>query len=305
MVMKMKLIKITPRGYCKGVINAINIVKKTVIDYPNEEIHLLGNIIHNGFVKKAIENLDVCVHDTFGKNRLELLDEISSGIVIFSAHGVSDDVRNKARMKNLTIIDASCVDVLKTQDILKHYLSENYSIFYIGKKNHPEAEAMISIDPQNIFLISSPLDIPSTISKPSVITCQTTMSLYEVHSLVEMITMKYPQTIFMDEICNATRMRQEAIMNLNASEIDLLIIVGDKRSNNTLSLKKIGENCGFKKVVLIESLMELETDILDPEYTVAITAGASTPLYILTMVIDYLTSYPQNKKETIDYTKVL
>ena len=305
MVKKMKVIRVIPYGYCKGVVNAINLVKKEIENNTKANIHLLGNIIHNKFVKDALVNENVIIHDTFGKSRLELLDEIEDGIVIFSAHGVSDTTREKAIAKGLQIIDASCEDVLKTQIIIKEYLANQYTIFYIGKEHHPEAEAMIGLDSNRIILVTSDSVIPRNISGKTVVTCQTTMSLFEVRELVDSLMALYPETIFMDEICNATRLRQEALLKLNPKEMDLLIIVGDLQSNNTNSLRKIAQAQGMNHIILIESINDLDESLLLDVNVVGITAGASTPPYIVTTVIEYLELFPTVKKEAIDYSKVL
>jgi (E)-4-hydroxy-3-methyl-but-2-enyl pyrophosphate reductase (IPP and DMAPP forming) len=295
----------TPRGYCKGVIHALQVVKKTINNYPGEEIHLLGNIIHNRFIKSALEDANVVVHDSIGKTRLELLDEIHSGIVVFSAHGVSDAVREKAKQKGLHAIDVSCEDVLKTQVLIKKHLKQDCTIFYIGKKGHPEAEAMTQLDPDRILLVSSIEDIPTQITGDILITCQTTMSLYDVQDIAETIRKQYPQSRFMEEICKATELRQTAFKNLSVSDVDLVLVVGDPHSNNTYSLAEIAKKRGFKNVNVIESVEDITDLMLSNVNTVAITAGASTPPYIVDGVITYLEEYPNNNKKAIDYTKVL
>ena len=295
----------TPRGYCKGVIHALQVVKRTINDYPSEEIHLLGNVIHNRFIKSALEDANVVVHDSIKKTRLELLDEIHSGIVVFSAHGVSDAVREKAIQKGLHTIDVSCEDVLKTQALIKEHLKHDCTIFYIGKKGHPEAEAMTQLAPERILLVSNIEDIPTQITGDILITCQTTMSLYDVQDIAETIQKQYPQSSFMEEICKATELRQTVFKNLSISDIDLVLVVGDQQSNNTYSLAEIAKKQGFKNVNVIESVEDITDSMLSDVNTVAITAGASTPPYIVDGVITYLEEYPNNSKKAIDYTKVL
>ena len=294
-----------PRGYCKGVIHALQVVKSTISKYPNDEIHLLGNIIHNRFIKRALEDANVLVHDSIGKSRLELLDEIHSGIVIFSAHGVSDAVREKAKIKSLQTIDVSCEDVLKTQVLIKEHLKRSSTIFYIGKEGHPEAEAMTQLSPERILLITNTQNIPTQITGDILITCQTTMSLYDVQDIASKIQQQYPQAKFMEEICNATELRQTAFHNLVASELDLVLVIGDQHSNNTYSLAEIAKKQHFKIVHVIESIEDITDSMLLGVNTVAVTAGASTPPYIVDGVIAYLEEYPNRNKKAIDYTKVL
>mgnify|MGYP002853479659 CR=1 FL=1 len=142
----MKVVRAIPCGYCKGVIRAISIARKTREENPDVPIHILGMLVHNRYVTDALNQLNITSHNEKNKTREQLLDEIDEGIVIFSAHGVSDIVREKASLKGLHLIDATCVDVLKTKELVKEKLSENYEVLYIGVQGHPEAEGIIADD---------------------------------------------------------------------------------------------------------------------------------------------------------------
>ncbi len=135
---------IVPRGYCKGVVRAIEIAKKQA--HQTAPVYILGMIVHNQYIVNALEDLGIQTIDFKGKTRLELLDEINEGKVIITAHGASQKVFDKAKEKGLEVIDASCLDVIKTHDLIQDKLNEGYEILYIGKKGHPEAEGAISID---------------------------------------------------------------------------------------------------------------------------------------------------------------
>ena len=135
---------IVPRGYCKGVVRAIEIAKKQA--HQTTPVYILGMIVHNQYIVNALEDLGIQTIDIKGKTRLELLDEINEGKVIITAHGASQKVFDKAKEKGLEVIDASCLDVIKTHDLIQDKLNEGYEILYIGKKGHPEAEGAISID---------------------------------------------------------------------------------------------------------------------------------------------------------------
>ena len=162
----MQIKKVIPSGYCKGVINAIEIAKKARRDNMDTPIYILGMIVHNSYVTEALNTLDIITLDDKKKTKEELLDEIDSGIVIFTAHGIAESIKEKAIDKGLKIIDASCSDVIKTQDIIKEKIKEGFNVLYIGKKNHPEALAVLSIS-QNIHLITSIGDLEEfQISEP-------------------------------------------------------------------------------------------------------------------------------------------
>ena len=290
----MEIIKVSPRGYCKGVVNAINIAKKTRLMYENETIYILGMIVHNSYVSKALEELNIITLKDNGKSRVELLDEIDSGVVIFTAHGVSDVVKQKAKDKNLICIDASCTDVIKTQDNVKDKLKEGYIVLYVGKKNHPEALAVLS-NYNNIYLISNTSDVEflNINSNKIYVTNQTTMSILEIQYIYDQINIKYPNAIFEEEICNATYKRQMAVMNID--NLDLLYVVGDPLSNNSNKLKDIAQN-KCNKVLLIESAQDININDLFNIKKVGVTSGASTPTYLTNQVIDVLNHYNETNE---------
>ena len=282
----MEIKRVVPSGYCKGVVNAINIVKKTKEEYPNENIYILGMIVHNSYVSKQMEDLGVITLEDPNLSKEELLDTIEKGVVIFTAHCISDKIKQKALDKGLICVDASCVDVLKNKDLIKSYLDKGYDVVYFGKKKHPEAEAILSLS-DNIHLVSNISDIDNlNISNDKLfITNQTTMSYLEVEDMLKLIKDKYPTCIIQKEICNATSSRQLAITNIKDG--DVLYVVGDVKSNNTNKLKEIGSKY-FKKVFLISNYKEINKKDLVNENKIYVTAGASTPPILIDEVIDYL-----------------
>lgn len=282
----MEIKRVVPSGYCKGVVNAINIVKKTKEQYPNENIYILGMIVHNSYVSKQMEDLGVITLEDPNLSKEELLDTIDKGVVIFTAHGISDKIKQKALDKGLICVDASCVDVLKNKDLIKSYLDKGYDVVYFGKKKHPEAEAILSLS-NNIHLVSNISDIDNlNISNDNLfITNQTTMSYLEVEDMLKLIKDKYPTCIIQKEICNATSSRQLAITNIKDG--DVLYVVGDVKSNNTNKLKELGSKY-FKKVFLISNYKEINKKDLVNENKIYVTAGASTPPILIDEVIDYL-----------------
>ena len=138
----MEIIPVIPRGYCKGVVRANEIAKNCAKDYPNQKITVLGMIVHNQHVVDALKQLNIHTIENKKKTRMELLDEINEGVVIFTAHGISEQVKQKAREKGLICVDASCTDVIETQKLVQEKIKAGYTVLYIGKKNHPEAEPL-------------------------------------------------------------------------------------------------------------------------------------------------------------------
>ena len=302
----MQVKEITPRGYCKGVVRAINIAKKAADE--KKPVYILGMIVHNQYIVNALEELGVHTIDHKGKTRLELLDDIDEGTVIITAHGAGDNVFEKAKGKGLNVIDASCLDVIKTHDLIKDRLASGYEILYIGKKGHPEAEGAIAINENKIHLITKQSDFETLDqSKKYVITNQTTMSLYDVYDLCEYAKDNLKHVEIEKETCTATKVRQEAIKNID-DDVDIVFIVGDPHSNNTKKLASIASD--KKEVHMIESVEDIDTDILKGKTCAAVSSGASTPTYLTNQVISFLKQFDQNNKETynkppFDKTKIL
>lgn len=279
------IITVKPQGYCGGVLKAIEVAKKTRIQYPNQKITILGNLVHNQYVKKALQYYSIDTIEDKTKTRYELLNEINEGIVIFTAHGVSPKVYEKAKEKGLVLVDASCPFVLQTQRIVKQYLDEGYTIFYIGKNKHPEAESIYTMS-EHVHLIEPHKEIPDISTSKIFVTNQTTMSIYELKDTFDKIKKLYPSAIFHDEICNATRVRQQAILDLK--DVDCLIVVGDPTSNNSQKLVDIGKQAGIQHVFSIQTVEDIDKKDFEMYTSIAITSGASTPTYLTNQVKDYL-----------------
>ena len=284
----MEIKRIVPSGYCKGVVNAINIVKKTRIEYPNKNIYILGMIVHNSYVSKQMNDLGVITLDDSNKSKEELLDEINDGVVIFTAHGISDKIKQKAINKGLITVDASCVDVIKNKELIKGYINKDYDVIYFGKRKHPEAEAILSIS-DKIHLVCSIDDIDNLniINDKIFVTNQTTMSYMEVEDMISYLKNIYPTSLIQKEICNATSSRQLAVTSIEDG--DVLYVVGDVKSNNTNKLKELGEK-NFKKSFLISNYKEINKKDLINQNKIYVTAGASTPPNLVDEVIKYLSS---------------
>ncbi len=276
--------KIEPQGFCGGVKNAIEIAKESIKNNP-KPIYLLGSLIHNEHVMKSLEDLGLILIDDKNKTRLELLDNINSGSVIFSAHGVSDDVYKKAKDKNLNIIDATCPFVKIVHNNIKKYLNDGYDIIYIGTKGHPECEGVIGIS-DKIVLISDINDAKNyhNDNKKIYLSTQTTLSLYDVNEIINILKEKNNNIIIDNKICNATTVRQNAIYN--AKKTDLFIVVGDQKSSNTKKLYNIAKE--KFNAIMINDKNDLNKDLFKNIKEISITSGASTPSYLVDEIIEYI-----------------
>ncbi|MFA7106774.1 MAG: 4-hydroxy-3-methylbut-2-enyl diphosphate reductase [Candidatus Izemoplasmatales bacterium] len=280
--------KISPRGFCKGVYQAIEIVKQSIENKSlPKPIYVLGFIVHNKHVVQELDKLGVITLDDRFKSRLELVEDIKEGTIILSAHGTDEAVKRKIIDNKLTLIDATCNDVYKTHDSIKEYLNKGFNILYIGKKNHPETNASLSID-SNIKLIENIEDLNEIkLEEPLFVTNQTTFSINDILPIHEKIKSLYPNSVITEEICNATRFRQNAIIEGNKN-VDLCYIVGDPRSNNSRNLVKISKELTSTKTFLIESVKDIDLKDLENVNIVSVSSGASTPNYLTQEVIDFL-----------------
>lgn len=291
-----------PRGYCHGVLNALNIVKKVIKDpsYPRP-IYILGQIVHNKKISEAFLAHGVISLDQKDISRLDLLDQITSGTVIFTAHGVSDQVILKAKEKGLTYLNATCRDVTKVHDEVKEKLNEGYHVIYIGHRNHPEPEAILSIDP-NIDFVETEKDallISNSIIKKVYVTNQTTLSMYDIKPIIDILETKYPDLVFNNDVCKATTVRQQAVINQN--KVDLMLVVGDQMSSNSNKLSLVGEKYHNIKTHLIGGIEDIDLSWLKDIESVSVTSGASTPTIVTEEVINFLKQYDKNDPKTWDH----
>ncbi len=290
----MDVIKVTPRGYCYGVVDAMEIARKAArnpsLPHP---IYIIGLIVHNRFAVEELNQLGIITLD--GENRAAILDQVAEGTVTFTAHGVSPRVKERARERGLHIIDATCPDVTKTHVLVQDFAARGYQILYIGKKGHPEPEGVVGEAPDAVFLVETEHDLDSLPERilhaeKLMVTTQTTLSQWDTIKLVEAIRRRFPHAEVYNEICKATQDRQEAVARM-ARGTDLTIVVGDPRSNNTNRLVQVAEQLAESPAIRIESLADLPPGILEGKRRVAITAGASTPSQIAREVIHFVQNY--------------
>ncbi|MCM3637390.1 4-hydroxy-3-methylbut-2-enyl diphosphate reductase [Sporosarcina luteola] len=294
----MKVKKISPRGYCYGVVDAMVIARNAALDKTlPRPIYILGMIVHNKHVTDAFEEDGIITLD--GENRLEILEKVETGTVIFTAHGVSPEVRELARRKGLVSIDATCPDVTVTHDLIEEKTAEGYDIIYIGKKYHPEPEGAIGVAPHAVHLIETLDDVNGLEleNEKLLVTNQTTMSQWDVAHIMDALKEKFPHIEVHQEICLATQVRQEAVAE-QAGEADLLIVVGDPKSNNSNRLTQVSVEIANTPSYRISDVSEINIDWLQGVETVAVTAGASTPTLIVREVIGFLESFDPEDPST-------
>lgn len=294
----MKVIKINPRGYCYGVVDAMVIARNAALD-PTlpRPIYILGMIVHNKHVTDAFEQDGIITLD--GDNRKDIIEQVEQGTVIFTAHGVSPEIREIAKRKGLVSIDATCPDVTVTHDLIREKTAVGYDIIYIGKKGHPEPEGAIGVAPDHVHLVQSINDIDNLAfeNQKILVTNQTTMSQWDVVFLMDRIKERFPHVEVHKEICLATQVRQEAVAE-QAGASDLLIVVGDPKSNNSNRLTQVSVEIAGTPSYRISDISELKLEWLDNVETVAVTAGASTPTPIVKEVISFLEKFDKDDPAT-------
>ncbi|BCB04849.1 4-hydroxy-3-methylbut-2-enyl diphosphate reductase [Bacillus sp. KH172YL63] len=294
----MEIIKITPRGYCYGVVDAMVIARNAALDKSlPRPIYILGMIVHNKHVTDAFEEDGIITLD--GSNRKEIIEQVNEGTVIFTAHGVSPEVKEIAKQKGLVTLDATCPDVTKTHDLIRAKEAEGYDVIYIGKKGHPEPEGAVGVAPDIVHLVETAEDVEQlTINNDKIIvTNQTTMSQWDVLDTMDKVKEMYPHVELHKEICLATQVRQEAVAE-QAGDADVLIVVGDPKSNNSNRLAQVSMDIAGTPAHRISDISELDIEWIKDANIVAVTAGASTPTPIVKEVIKFLEAFDPNDEIT-------
>ncbi|MCD1260975.1 4-hydroxy-3-methylbut-2-enyl diphosphate reductase [Paenibacillus athensensis] len=294
----MEVIKISPRGYCYGVVDAMALAAEAArnLNLPRP-VYILGMIVHNAHVTEFFNEEGIITLD--GENRLEILEQVEKGTVIFTAHGVSPEVRRRAREKGLTVVDATCPDVTKTHVLIREKVAEGYEVIYIGKKGHPEPEGAVGVAPGRVHLIErlEEADQLELTAERILITNQTTMSQWDIKHIMNRLLERFPRAEIHNEICLATQVRQEAVAE-QAKQAELVIVVGDPKSNNSNRLAQVSEEIAGVKAYRIADITELDRAWLEGISKVAVTSGASTPTPITKEVIHYLEAYDPKDETT-------
>jgi 4-hydroxy-3-methylbut-2-en-1-yl diphosphate reductase len=294
----MEVIKISPRGYCYGVVDAMVLAQQAAKDLNlPRPIHILGKIVHNQHVVDAFDEQGIVTID--GTDRMAMLEQIDKGTVIFTAHGISPEVRETARAKGLTIVDATCPDVKKTHDLILEKVAQGYEIVYVGKKGHPEPEGAIGVAPDKVHLVEKAADVAALDlnAERILVTNQTTMSQWDTKHLMNEVLQKYPHVEIHNEICLATQIRQEAVAE-QAGAADLTIVVGDPASNNSNRLAQVSKEIAGTMAYRVGDVTDIQLEWLQGVQKVAVTSGASTPTLVTKEVIEWLEQYDPANPET-------
>lgn len=278
-----KIILLKPRGFCAGVVRAVDIVNIALECY-GPPIYVRKEIVHNSQVVADLTRKGAIFVDS--------TDEVPEGSrVIFSAHGVSPRVRGKASTRKLHVIDATCPLVTKVHLEAVRFAREGYSIVLIGHKDHDEVIGTLGEAPRQTYLISSEEEVERlAVSDPARVAylTQTTLSLDETRGIIAALQRKYPAIIGppAQDICYATENRQVAVKAV-VPLCDLLLVVGSANSSNSNRLVEVARIAGLPSY-LIENETAILPNWLDSAETVAVTAGASAPESLVEQVVRFL-----------------
>lgn len=286
----MNLILIKPRGFCLGVKRAIDIVERALCQY-GKPVYVKHEIVHN---RHVIENLK-----SKGVIFVEDLKGVPKGSkIIYSAHGITPEVREEAQALGLVEIDATCPLVFKLHSAIKRFAKKGFKIILIGKKNHEEIIGAVAEAPLSTFVVEHLEDIEKLKFSHQDKLCymaQTTFNLFDIKKYEECLKQKYPNIEPFSSICYATTNRQEALHSI-LDKVDAVIVVGDKKSSNSNRLHEIALK--KKSSFLIGSPEEIDEKLLAFS-TVAMTAGASTPESVVEKCISKLKGFGYSVNEEV------
>jgi 4-hydroxy-3-methylbut-2-enyl diphosphate reductase len=294
----MRVILAQPRGFCAGVVRAIDIVEKALDKY-GEPVYVRHEIVHNKHVVQTLKNK--------GARFVEELDEVPEGAVtVFSAHGVPQSVVKTAQARGLPVLDATCPLVSKVHNQGKRYVSHGRTLILIGHAGHPEVEGTMGQVGAPVHLVQCEADVatlPIPVDKPVAYITQTTLSIDDTKGIIVELKKRFrdivgPET---SDICYATQNRQTSVREL-AKVADVILVVGAKNSSNSNRLREIGIEEGVPSY-LINDGTELDPEWVRGKAVVGLTAGASAPESLVQHVIDALGEIEPVKVEQMDGKK--
>lgn len=265
-------------GYCYGVQRALKLAREAT-NSSTKPIHTLGPIIHNPQVVESLRGQ--------GVNAVSSVDEVDSGTIIIRTHGVDPKIIKKVKDYGLELVDATCPFVAKAQQRVADLVKEGYNIIIIGERNHPEVVGLLAYANNQATVVENAkeLDNLEVVGRTGVVV-QTTQSLANLESILDVLLTKTKDLKVFNTICNATSQRQEAAAELS-QQVDLMLVVGGKNSANTTRLAQICRK-NNQKTYHIETDDEIDELWLAGIEHIGITAGASTPDWIVQKVIDRL-----------------
>lgn len=285
----MQVVRITPRGYCHGVVTALRIARTAAAEQEGP-VRMLGHLVHNAHATSELERLGVELVD--GPDRLTALDTIRDGTVILSAHGISPAVKARAAERGLRVLDATCSDVERTHELVRRLVADGYDIVYIGRRGHPEPEGVVGEAPGHVHLVETAEDVEALCltGERIAVTCQTTLSIWDTEELVRLVRARYPGVEVHNEICLATQERQEAAVAA-AGEVDVVIVVGSERSSNSRRLVEVVRQMAGTPAHLVNDVADVRLEWLRDARRVGVTSGASTPTQVTRRVVEFLEGY--------------
>lgn len=290
-----KIFLLKPRGFCAGVVRAIDVVK-IALDLYGPPVYVRKEIVHNKHVVDELRNS--------GAIFVEELDEVPPGArAIFSAHGVAPSVRREAKERKLEVIDATCPLVTKVHLEAVKFAREGYSIVLIGHKDHDEVIGTLGEVPNRSFLVETVEDVDSlALSDPARVRylTQTTLSLDETREIITRLKQRFPliQGPPAQDICYATENRQMAVKAISET-IDLLLVVGSQNSSNSKRLVEVGHNFGVRSY-LVNDRSEVDGAWLGGVRNLGVTAGASAPEHLVEELIEFLREQGFRQMEEIE-----
>lgn len=273
----MKIEILEPFGYCAGVERAMKMALEVKKAHQDQDVVVLGMLVHNADALNELSKAGITTIYDENKSLVELIDKVdNNAIVILTAHGHSMAVEEELNRRNIKFIDATCPFVTLTENVIKKAVSENRDVLYLGKKNHPEANAALSISNKVHLIEPKNVHLEEKYTNPLVIS-QTTFSESEIAQTISFIKDVLKEVSVSESICQASTLRQNALKNLS-KDVELIYVVGGKNSNNTKTLFEIASSTHPKaKVLMIENANDInKKDLIGLNY-VAISSGASTP----------------------------
>ena len=299
----LRIILAQPRGFCAGVVRAIEIVERALQKY-GAPVYVRHEIVHN---KHVVDSLKAK-----GARFVETVSEIpENAVTIFSAHGVAKSVEEEASGRGLPVLNATCPLVTKVHNQGKRYVAQGRTLILIGHSGHPEVEGTVGQISGPVVLVQTEedvekLDIP--IDAPVAYITQTTLSVDDTRGIIEKLEQRFSDIVGpeMRDICYATQNRQAAVRELSR-QVDVILVVGAKNSSNSNRLREIGLETGIPSYLIADS-SELQPEWVQDACSVGLTAGASAPEVLVEGVIDALArlgpvevSVLDGRKETIEF----
>ena len=283
----MAITLLKPIGHCFGVLKAIEIAKDVKKNHPHQNVYVFGLLVHNEEVVRQLESLDIKTVEISEKTALDQLKQFNKDdVVIFTAHGHPQVYEDILEENGVTYYDATCTKVKECFNVIR----DAQEVIYIGKMGHPETVAALTMNKNaHLYDIRSGLDYSLVKSNNPLVINQTTLSFLELDKIHQEIKGKLPNARFYDEICNATLLRQKAIKDLD-DDVDTLIIVGSKKSSNTMKLFEIAKDMHEdKQIILVNNVSELKACSLAFK-NVVVASGTSTSIETINEIKDYLSS---------------